>query len=523
MPHSLLAHPLSAPDAPSPLDPTEIQARFAALQQQLPHQFTEVFPYDHAPRTVVVVPSLSLDVDELRKITGVHHYEERMLCMLMLLRLPRTHLIYVTSEPVHPTIIDYYLHLLPGIPVNHARRRLTLLSCFDASSKPLTQKILERPRLQRRLRKAIADIESAHMTCFNATSLEQELAVRLGIPLYATDPGLAHLGTKSGSRKVFREAGIFMPDGEEDLRDEHDIVEALAAVKSRNPHLRKAVVKLNDGFSGEGNATLRLETAPTSGLKTWLRDALPRHLVFTAPSDTWESYRAKFHDMGGIVEAFIEGDSKRSPSAQCRIDPLGHAEAISTHDQILGGPSGQVFQGCSFPADAAYRLAIQDAGLRVADVLRNYGSLGRFGVDFVSVREDDRWKHYAIEINLRKGGTTHPFLMLQYLTDGTYDLETGRYLTPAGQPRFYYASDNLHRPAFAGLTPDDLIDIAVCHRLHFHGATQQGVVFHLIGGLSEFGKLGVVCIGDSHDGARALYAHTLDVLAAETVSPCSTF
>jgi hypothetical protein len=52
-----------------------------------------------------------------------------------------------------------------------------------------------------------------------------------------------------------------------------------------------------------------------------------------------------------------------------------------------------------------------------------HGVLGRFSVDFLSVFENAKWTHYAIEINLRKGGTTHPFLMLQFLTDGIYDAE----------------------------------------------------------------------------------------------------
>ena len=496
-----------------------VDERFARLQRRLATQFEDVFPHRQAPRTVIVVPSLSLHPEELAKISGGHHYEERLLCLLMLLRLPHTRLAYITSQPVSPTIIDYYLHLLPGIPVNHARRRLTLLSCYDASPVPLTQKILDRPRLLRRIREVIADPNAAHLTCFNATRLERDLALKLNIPLYATDPALSHLGTKTGSRRVFREAGIAVPDGFEDLRDMHDVVDALAHLKHRHPSLRRAVVKLNEGFSGEGNALYAFhEDCPVQtlpGTRRWLRDRLQHRLRFEAESETWEHYADQFGDMGGIVECFIEGEVKRSPSVQCRIDPLGRPEAISTHDQVMGGPSGQIFLGCTFPAHPAYRLDIQKAGMRVADVLCRERALGRFGVDFISVREDDGWKHYAIEINLRKGGTTHPFLMLQFLTAGSYDTTTGLYRTPSGQPRFYYASDNLRSEDYKGLTPDDLIDIAVCYGLHFHGGTQQGVVFHLIGALSEFGKLGVVCIGDSPKQAQTLYDHTVDVLDTE--------
>ena len=203
---------------------------------------------------------------------------------------------------------------------------------------------------------------------------------------------------------------------------------------------------------------------------------------------------------------------------QFRVDPLGQLAAVSTHDQVLGGDSGQVFLGCRFPADSSYRLEIQDDGLKAARVLAGKGVLGRFAIDFLSVRQGEAWRHFAIEINLRKGGTTHPFMMLEFLTDGRYDPATGGFVTPAGQQRCYYASDNLEAERYRGLTPTDLIDIAALNGLHFDGACQQGVVFHLIGALSEFGKLGVLCIGGSHEKAEALYRRTTEVLDRESLS-----
>ncbi len=494
----------------------EERARFGELQDRFPDQFRRIFPDPLEPRTIVVVPSLSLDAELLEKVTGVQYYEERMLCMLMLLRLPRTRVIYLTSVPVHPTIVDYYLHLLNDVPGAHARRRLTLLSCHDGSNGALTRKILDRPRLIARIRRAIRKPDAAHMTCFNVSELERTLAVQLGIPIYGCDPALGDLGTKSGSREVFRQAGILLPDGFERLRDEGDVAEALTELKRRDPDLARAAIKLEDGMSGEGNAVFSYAGSPDDrALGDWIERELPARTAFEAKDETWDTYRAKYRAMGGIVEAFVDGDDKRSPSVQCRIDPAGEAAVISTHDQVLGGPSGQIFEGCTFPADPDYRLAIQDAGMKVARVLQERSVLGRFGVDFVSVREGGTWRHYAIEINLRKGGTTHPFMTLQFLTDGTFDQDTGVYRSPTGQPRFYYASDNLKSPHYRGLLPEDLIDIAVDRKLHFHGTSQQGVVFHLIGALSEFGKLGVVCVADSIDNARELYADTVRVLDEE--------
>ncbi|HVE60546.1 MAG TPA: hypothetical protein VNA26_01915 [Chitinophagaceae bacterium] len=176
-------------DCPEPGSVAEVLL-FKKLQERLHLQFEKIFPDKLAPRTVVVIPSLTMDQEILSKVSGINHYEERMLCMLMLLRMPRTKMIYVTSETIDPVIIDYYLHLLPGITGYHALRRLTLLSCHDSSSKPLTQKILERPRIMRRISDLIPSDHETHMACFNVTAYERTLAVRLQIPIFGCDPDL---------------------------------------------------------------------------------------------------------------------------------------------------------------------------------------------------------------------------------------------------------------------------------------------------------------------------------------------
>ncbi len=503
-----------------PGSPEEISA-FTSLQAHLPALFGKVTSRRTQEQTVVVVPSLSLDPEELAKVTGVHHYEERMLYMLMLLRRPRTRVIFVTSQQLDPIIVDYFLHLLTGVPSSHARERLLLLHCSDASKTPLTAKVLARPRLIERIRAAIPDVSLAHLVCFNSSGFERTLAVRLGIPLYANDPALYHLGTKSGCRKVFRESGVLFPDGFEDLRDGNDITEALAVLRERTPTMRRAVVKLNDGFSGEGNALFYYDGADGlkgADLRSWIHDRLPS-LRFEAPGEHWERYHAKFKEMQGVVESFVEGEQKCSPSSQNRVNARGEAMSISTHDQLLGGPSGQVFLGCTFPADDEYRLQIQESGLRVAEALASRGVIGRFATDFVSVKENGVWQHHAIEVNLRKGGTTHPFLTLRFLTDGNYSTDDGLFYSQTGRPKYYYASDSLQSDAYKGLGPADLVDLAVLNELHFHSSSERGVVFHLIGALSEFGKLGLVCIGDNWQQARFLYRKTKDTLDQATRRP----
>lgn len=249
-----------------------------------------------------------------------------------------------------------------------------------------------------------------------------------------------------------------------------------------------------------------------SGLESWLAAQLPDRLLPEAAGMSYERYAAKFAERGGVVEAWIEAQEKRSPSVQLRITPSGLIEAISTHDQVLGGATGQRYLGASFPAIEDYRSAIYESALRVAAVLLSKGVLGRFGVDFVCVREGTGWRHYAIEINLRKGGTTHTFQTLQYLTDGRYDANSGLFFTPQGEARYYYATDNLVKRPYRRLTPLDLIDVAIEHDLHFDRTAQQGVTFNLIGAVSEFGKLGIVSIAGSPAKAEMLYHRTVRAL-----------
>ncbi len=191
---------------------------------------------------------------------------------------------------------------------------------------------------------------------------------------------------------------------------------------------------------------------------------------------------------------------------------------ISTHDQILGGPSNQVFLGCSFPARDDYRLRIQEAAMRIGAVLASRGVVSRFAIDFLLWRDNpgEDWDMAALEINLRMGGTTHPYLALRFLTGGSFDPETGLFFSPSGLAKYYRATDNLRADSYRGLLPDDLIEILTDNRLHYNHATDSGALFHLIGALSEFGKLGLTAIGNSREEADALYYKALEVLDRET-------
>ncbi|HEY6148074.1 MAG TPA: peptide ligase PGM1-related protein, partial [Thermoanaerobaculia bacterium] len=448
------------------------------------------------------------------KLEGAGYYEERLLFLLVRLRNPRAHMVYVTSQPVHPVILEYYFQLLQGIPASHARARLTLLCAYDGSARSLTEKILERPRLIQRIRYGISDPTRAYMTVFNSTALERRLSVLLDIPLNGVDPALQPLGTKSGSRKVFQEAGVKLPPGREDVRSPDDLVDGLETVRRERPGATRAVVKLDEGFSGSGNALYSFPaTAGRDALSEGLRD-----LSFSESTERVDAFLGKMARMGGVVEEFVEAAETRAPSAQLRIDPEGEILLLSTHDQIMGGTTGQTYLGCRFPASDDYRIAVQDAAMRIGRVLAARGVVSRFGVDFLATRQGpaDPWELHAIEINLRMGGTTHPFLALQFLTGGRLDPESGIFLSPRGHPKYYSNTDNLRSEAYRGLNAQDLIEITTANRLHYDHGTESGALFHMIGALSEYGKVGLTAIGNSHEEAAEIQRRATEVLDRET-------
>ena len=486
------------PEASRVTDPTfaELQAKLRTLWPAL-----TLRAIGDVERTVVVVHSISMDVPE-HLVPVFPAYEERFLCLVLsLLRAPRSRVIYVTSQPIHPRLLNYYFGLVPELDTGDARSRFATVSLVDGRNEPLTRKLLARPGALRRIRSLIGNPELALILPFAVSRDEVELAKCLELPIYGSDPDLLWLGTKRGSRQVFEDEGVPHPVGLE-IDGARDLPRALKELRARSPRARGAVVKLDRGVSGLGNALVDLDAADGD---------LHAALELEDPEQRVDDYLAALDDEGGIVEERIEGAAFRSPSVQLRMSPAGQVDILSTHDQVLGGPHGQTYFGCHFPADQEYAERIAAEGLKVGRRLVREGVIGRAGVDFVAVKGEDGWRPYALEINLRCGGTTHPFFALQALTDGVYDPLAGEYRTRMGALKSYAATDHLDSPAYESLTPDDLLDVVAERGLGWDSENETGVVLHMVSAIAVAGRIGLTAIADTLADARDLY---YDVKAA---------
>lgn len=483
------------------------------LQNQLYHWNKSSAEGQRAGHVVLAVPSLSLPFFGVQSIEQLLHYEERIFYLFHILRNPLNRLIVVTSSPVSETLVSYLLHLLPGIPHSHARRRLHLMHVQDNSSKPLTQKILDRPALMTRLKSLINCSPRASISCYSVTPLEEELALSLQAPLHGPRAEHLRLTSNSGSRQLFQALKLEHPKGAENIQYIGDVARALVELAAANPTLNKACLKHNFSISGYGNAIINLSRLqerlqsgeePDNPMYRWVTDSLPEWTQVVHEKQTWSSYLERLSLEGGVVEEFVEGDPC---SVQVRIDLDGSVDVIGTHEELAGGENSQVYLGCRFPA--SQRLA-KELG-RLGEVLGRWmageGVVGRFTANFLATPKGGESidKLYATDVHLRKGNTTLPLRTLQLLSGGTYRQEEGVFQDDRGQQLCYLSSDHFGAGQFQGMMPRDLLEIITCSSYHYSSATHTGAVFHMLNGISELGQTGITCIERRHDLVERLY------------------
>ena len=461
----------------------------------------------HRPgRSIVIVPSRTID-KWYEHPAATQAYEERLLCLLLMLRDPGLSIVYLTSAPVAPAIVDYYLSLLPEPERWSARARLTLLSTQDASPRPLAAKALNRPRLLRAIRWAIPDPGLCQLMPYSTTELERDLALALDIPMYGADPSHSHHGTKSGGRELFARAGVPHPLGIERIATARETIEAIARLRAAKPELTGVIVKLDEATGGEGNAAVDLVGLPRPG-------AGESGIALPSASGGWCSrpaasarrpISAGWRHAAGSSRSGSPAASSAAPASNSSSPRPARSRSSRRTTSCSAVHNGHSYAGCRFPADPSYARGITDLAARVGRTLAGAGVIGRCAVDFVTVRQDDgRWRPYAIELNLRKGGTTHPFAALAQLTAGAYDAGSATFTTPTGVAKHYVASDHIESSSLQRLGQEGLLALVDRGALGFDRATGRGIVFHMLSSLDGLGRVGLTAVGDTPEEAQRL-------------------
>ena len=482
---------------------------FKQIQADLGAALAANTPGSGQPHVLVVLPSFSVSETLLahygERITALEH--RYLLSALMTHRLDDVDYVYLSSRAPDPEVIDYYRSLGPREAAFQART--WFVSVDDLTPRCMADKLLDRPDLVEWLREFIAG-RPAFMEPWNVTEHEVAVAERLQLPLNGMDPSLRHLGYKSAGRRLFRRAGVRVPYGWEDVHSIDDLRAAITDVQLACPDAAGVVIKHDDSGAGDGNVVIDLRDS--AGARA---DARLIHEQLLALPDWYLGDLRR----GGIVEELIAGSEFRSPSAQIDLLPDGSVVVLATHEQLLGGENGQVFLGCRFPADAAYAGELAGQARAVGERLAAAGVTGRASIDFAAARNGSgHWDVYALEVNLRKGGTTHPYAALRNLVPGRYDPNGGRWVAPDGSPRAYVCTDNLLDETWIGLEPSTVIDAVTAGGCRFDHRSGTGVILHMLSGLGIDGRIGLTAIGTTPDLAQALFDRACDLVAAAAAS-----
>src|SRR5580765_2263387 len=121
-----------------------IEAEFTQLQARLRELWPNVTlrSIGDVERTIVVVHSLSFEAPD-QLIPDFPAYEERFLCLVLsLLRGARSRVVYVTSQPILPRLVDYYFGLCPELDTPEARDRFHTITLVDGRNRPLAEKLI---------------------------------------------------------------------------------------------------------------------------------------------------------------------------------------------------------------------------------------------------------------------------------------------------------------------------------------------------------------------------------------------
>lgn len=482
---------------------------FEELQAQLGRAWALNQPGVGVDHVLVALPSHSVGESLLShyasRIPALEH--RYLLAHLLLHRIEACEMVFLSCQAPGQEVLDYYLSLVPANRRASVMNRFRMVVVPDSSPRSMAAKLLDRPDLLEALRTSFGD-RPVFIEPWNVTDHEVEVAMQLGAPINGTAPNLWPLGYKSAGRRLFTQAGVPVAVGREDVHTVDDVVAAIAAVRAARPTAPGVVIKHDNSGAGDGNVVVDLRQVGGGPAA----DEQIRARVAALPDWYLRDLRA-----GGVVEELIAGASFTSPSMQLDITPYGEVAVLSTHEQVLGGETGQVYTGCRFPADPAYAADLARYGHAIGERLARRGVVGRLSVDFAAACEvPGRWQVFALEINLRKGGTTHPYTVLRNLVPGRYDTELGQWVAADGTARSYCATDNLVDAAWLGLPPATVIKAVADAGLQFDHRTGTGVVLHMLSCLAIDGRFGLTAIGRTPEHAAQLYQATKSALDGHT-------
>ncbi len=456
----------------------------------------------------IVIPSMSFDCELLEGIEGVSHYELRSLWEILRVKEENVYVTFVSSFKIPFSTLKHFKEIYHLTAEEFSRvnfieitRKKNILS--------LTKNILLDENALKKI-KGTFKCENVILEPFVFTLQEKELSRKLKIPSWYDHPQMNYFHTKSGNRFIVGNSAP-MPAGFGDLFSFDAVVKGVIKLKNNNSSLDSCMVKLNFGVSGQGNMKLDL---PKS--KTWqyllpkekednIRKCFESAKLFNKALKV-SDFKKRIIEEGAIVEEFISNEIISSPSAQifCKPDSI---DLISTHHQILD-KSGQKFLGGSYPCDDQYRKKIEAFSVKVGEKLKELKVFGVISIDFLISKNQDTKEldYHLIELNIRKGGTTHPFMLSNFAVRSGEHFEAGAPSSDFVDNYVYRSNDNFYPCRTRYSCQKEILEKATAEGILFSRNKKEGVIFHLLSSYEETGKVGYTILASNKDRVDQLEA-----------------
>lgn len=455
---------------------------------------------------VICLSSMTFDKVLTEAIKGLEHYEMRCLWEISRVKNGNVHVHFFSKRKVHQEAIRHFSKVFDL--TNEELERIHFYSVEEILKttflpEDLSDYIKDFGAVAREFKK-ICSLNNAYLECFVLTEKEKHLVDNYNIPTWWSHEDLDYYKTKSGNRKILRGVTA-IPRGIENL---HSYEESLHALKnlSHQTNARRFVIKLNDGVSGDGNGFINLKNGGSS-----IIEAL-ENINFVSPKMTTEKFFTEMRKLGGVIEEFIEGENKRSPSVQLLLSPNGDFEILSSHEQILD-ESGSRFLGSEFPAKEDHRESIMREAEKVAKKLCTLNLSGIVGLDFLTVKNANGLiETYLIEMNIRKGGTTHPYWSARTAL-GALPCPVKGTLRKGKKEWVYRSNDNLSDGGGCRRSLSGLMEKAEKAGLTYCPQRKTGAIFHMLSCWEPEGKCGATFIGETPEEAMILEENLIKLLS----------
>jgi len=448
-----------------------------------------VTPEYEGSRTIVLIPNISAGAYLHSFYDGLQFFEERYLYFLVYLRQPKTRVVLILSEGLDPAYLDYvfgHVTSLLGVPRAALEERITYIWVPTLGEPSLTHSLVKQPDILNTIKEAIPQDVPTYIEFFRTTKEAVKVADALDLPWYGIPEDLLYINEKIGSKEIFAAADVPCARGYSAFSEE-EIVERLHTLM-KETKAEKFFIKANDAGGGVGIASIERKDISSDVTNTIA------HVRLAGDEDVSQFF-SSMRQEGCIVEEVLSADVVNSPSVQFEIFPDGTIKNNATHEQVI--TEGIFYAGVSFPAKAAYRQQVIDMGTRIAEEIADRGGLGIGAIDLLAIKDnaDEHWQISAIEINARKGGTTHTYMWAMFLTGSVYNEVTGLLKNDQGAVYYRGTEEFLKREELKHISVESFLEAFRKSGLDFDHSKKTGAFIHMATCLPHFGKFGVTVIG----------------------------